>query len=81
MIIAIVQKKEHVGVGVSFPKNIIKKIDSNRGDVSRSRYLLRILEEHDNIKNNVNLLMNRKSSQDLLDSGLESQHPSKSSSP
>ena len=81
MIIAIVQKKEHVGVGVSFPKNIIKKIDSTRGDVSRSRYLLRILEEHENVKNNMNLLMNRKSSQDLLDSRLESQQPSKSSSP
>jgi hypothetical protein len=27
------------------PKNIIKKLDSERGDIPRSRFLLRILEK------------------------------------
>jgi hypothetical protein len=33
-----------ISVGISFPKNILAKIDSERGDVPRSRYLLRVLE-------------------------------------
>lgn len=33
-----------ISVGISFPKNVIEKIDSERGDISRSKYLLRILE-------------------------------------
>ena len=31
-------------VGISLPKEILKKIDGERGDVSRSKYLLRIIE-------------------------------------
>jgi hypothetical protein len=31
-------------VGISLPKKVISRIDSERGDVSRSRYLLRLLE-------------------------------------
>jgi hypothetical protein len=34
-----------IGVGVSMPKNIVSKIDAERGDVPRSRYLLRLLEK------------------------------------
>ena len=34
-----------VGVGISLPKNVISKIDEERGDISRSRYLLRLLEK------------------------------------
>jgi hypothetical protein len=33
-----------IGVGVSMPSNIISKIDAERGDISRSRFLLRLLE-------------------------------------
>jgi hypothetical protein len=33
-----------ISVGISFPKNVLAKIDSERGDVPRSRYLLRVLE-------------------------------------
>jgi hypothetical protein len=29
--------------GISFPVEIIKKIDEERGDVSRSRYILRLV--------------------------------------
>lgn len=31
--------------GISIPENIIAVIDENRGDVNRSRYILRILEK------------------------------------
>jgi hypothetical protein len=33
-----------IGVGVSMPKNIVSKIDAERGDVP-SRFLLRLLEK------------------------------------
>ena len=36
--------KDTVGVGISLPKKIMAQIDSERGDVSRSRYLLRLIE-------------------------------------
>jgi hypothetical protein len=32
-------------VGISIPKNMLSRIDQERGDVSRSRYVLRILEK------------------------------------
>ena len=31
-------------VSISLPKKILEKIDSDRGDVSRSRYILRLIE-------------------------------------
>ncbi|HJT83296.1 MAG TPA: hypothetical protein VJ697_02340 [Nitrososphaeraceae archaeon] len=31
-------------IGLSLPKEILKKIDEQRGDISRSKYLLRIIE-------------------------------------
>lgn len=33
-----------IAVGISLPREIISKIDNERGDVSRSRYLLRIVQ-------------------------------------
>ena len=33
-----------VSVGISLPEQIVKKIDKDRGDVSRSRFLLRLVE-------------------------------------
>jgi metal-responsive CopG/Arc/MetJ family transcriptional regulator len=33
-----------VSVGISFPKFVIEKIDNERGDVSRSKCLLRIVQ-------------------------------------
>ena len=32
-------------VGISLPSKILSKIDAERGDISRSRYLLRIIEK------------------------------------
>ena len=31
--------------GISLPEKIIKAIDEQRGDINRSRYLLRIIEK------------------------------------
>jgi metal-responsive CopG/Arc/MetJ family transcriptional regulator len=31
--------------GISFPADIMNKIDTERGDVSRSRFLLRLIEQ------------------------------------
>jgi metal-responsive CopG/Arc/MetJ family transcriptional regulator len=31
-------------ISVSLPKTIVNKIDSNRGDVSRSKFVLRLIE-------------------------------------
>jgi metal-responsive CopG/Arc/MetJ family transcriptional regulator len=33
-----------ISVGISFPKKVLTKIDSERGDISRSRYLLRAIQ-------------------------------------
>jgi hypothetical protein len=33
-----------ISVGISLPRNVILKIDAERGDIPRSRYILRILE-------------------------------------
>ena len=35
--------QNYIAVGISLPRKI-KKIDVERGDISRSRYLLRLLE-------------------------------------
>lgn len=37
--------QKYKAVGISLPQPIISEIDSKRGDISRSRYLLRILEK------------------------------------
>jgi metal-responsive CopG/Arc/MetJ family transcriptional regulator len=36
--------KNIIGIGISLPKKLMEKIDTDRGDVPRSRYVLRILE-------------------------------------
>jgi hypothetical protein len=33
-----------IGVGISLPREIMQQIDSERGDISRSRFLLRMIE-------------------------------------
>jgi hypothetical protein len=33
-----------ISFGISFPKRIIEKIDEERQDIPRSRYILRIIE-------------------------------------
>lgn len=34
-----------IGVGISLPTKLMKRIDTDLGDVQRSRYVLRILEK------------------------------------
>jgi len=34
-----------IAMGISFPKKMIKTIDRERGDISRSRFVLRLLEQ------------------------------------
>jgi metal-responsive CopG/Arc/MetJ family transcriptional regulator len=43
-LMSIAHMQRIISVGISFPKNVLTKIDSERGDVPRSRYLLRVLE-------------------------------------
>jgi hypothetical protein len=60
--------KRNIGAGISLPKQIIARIDTDRGDVSRSKYILRILEKmrHKSIcRNHCNL--EEKGSQESLD--------------
>jgi hypothetical protein len=38
---------DSIGVGISLPRKIMAQIDSERGDVSRSRFLLRLIEAHE----------------------------------
>ncbi len=37
--------------GLSLPGDLLKKIDAERGDVSRSRYLLRLIERAYGVRN------------------------------
>jgi hypothetical protein len=37
--------QERIPVGLSMPKTFITRIDSERGDIPRSRYVLRLIEE------------------------------------
>jgi metal-responsive CopG/Arc/MetJ family transcriptional regulator len=37
--------KRYTATGLSLPTELLDKIDSERGDVSRSRFLLRLLEK------------------------------------
>ncbi len=34
-----------IAIGISLPKKVMEKIDVDRGDIPRSRYVLRILEK------------------------------------
>lgn len=38
--------QENIPTGISFKKDLISKIDSERGDIPRSKYIQRILERY-----------------------------------
>ncbi|PWU81760.1 MAG: hypothetical protein DLM72_05340 [Candidatus Nitrosopolaris wilkensis] len=75
--------QSYIAVGISLPREIIEKIDVARGDVPRSRFLLRILERvycinNDNNRKSVNKNgKNRQDSPDIRFQGLadESEGP------
>ena len=54
--------QESIAVGISLPKKIVERIDKDRQDVSRSKYVLRLLE---------NSYLKQNSKIDSLDLGLE----------
>ena len=35
---------ENITISISIPKSIVTEIDSNRGDINRSKFILRIIE-------------------------------------
>jgi len=37
--------QRYKSTGISFPAELLKEIDDKRGDISRSKYLLRLLEK------------------------------------
>jgi len=53
IIIMIINKDDDsIPIGISLPSKIVDAVDKKRKDVSRSRYILRILENHIVNKNN-----------------------------
>jgi hypothetical protein len=54
--------QESIAVGISLPKKIVERIDNDRQDIPRSRYVLRLLE---------NSYLKKNSKIDSLDLGLE----------
>jgi hypothetical protein len=60
--------KRNIGAGISLPRAIIADIDIERGDVSRSKYILRILEKMQHkSKCRHHCDMEEKGNQELLD--------------
>ena len=67
-----------ISAGLSLPKDILSKIDNERGDISRSKYILRILER---MYLNTNTQGHAIKEKDPLDGGFESHASSGSRSP
>jgi hypothetical protein len=59
-------------IGISLPKQIISRIDLERGDVPRSKYLLRILERMYSSEKAYEGMNNKCSTQDSCDYRVES---------
>jgi hypothetical protein len=45
-------KQDKVAAGISFTKGLKQRIDKERGDVSRSKYVCRLLERSYSLSNN-----------------------------
>jgi len=65
--------QESIAVGISLPKKIMSQIDSERGDVSRSRFLLRLIERQSIVSD-----VETKNVNDPLDHGIETPRSSES---
>jgi metal-responsive CopG/Arc/MetJ family transcriptional regulator len=65
--------KHYKATGISLPDQLLKEIDTERGDISRSRYLLRLLEK----QNKCDVCRKK----DSLDRGFASLQSSESHSP
>jgi hypothetical protein len=69
-----------IPIGISFPKEVISRIDSERGDVPRSRYILRIVETQYRSRGREKDCSKENNSSDSPESRFESLHPSESQS-
>jgi hypothetical protein len=65
--------RQSVPIGISLPKKIMSDIDSKRGDISRSRFLLRLIERQRIVSN-----VETKNVYDPLDHGIETLRSSES---
>ena len=68
----------NIPIAISWPKDFVSKIDSQRGDVPRSKYLLRIVEKNLEIIDKDESKAHKKETMDLLEGGLGSLQSSKS---
>lgn len=75
-------------VGISLPTEIISKIDTERGDIPRSRYILRVLQNTYSTRRKLKeegrsntTAINKNNSQDSPDRRLETLQSSESRSP
>jgi hypothetical protein len=67
-----------ISVGISLPKKIMSEIDTERGDVSRSRFLLRLLEDKFPAEKTQGRNSQIKKTDDPLDHGIETPRSSES---
>jgi metal-responsive CopG/Arc/MetJ family transcriptional regulator len=67
-----------ISVGISLPKKIMSQIDSDRGDISRSRFLLRLLEDKFPDERRQTRNVEIKKINDPLDHGIETPRSSES---
>jgi metal-responsive CopG/Arc/MetJ family transcriptional regulator len=58
--------KNSYPIGISLPKEVIKKIDAERLDVPRSRYILRLIENVYKKEEKKNITTDNKRQQKLL---------------
>jgi hypothetical protein len=60
-------------VGISLPVSLLKRIDNERGDIPRSRFLLRILQKshNDDLETHGKKVNNKKSRRDIVDQRTE----------
>ncbi len=68
----------NIPIAISWPKDFVSKIDSQRGDIPRSKYLLRIVEKNFEIIDKDESKGHKKQIMDLLEGGLGSLQSSKS---
>ena len=66
-LIIIADMQDSTGVGISLPKDLISRIDRERGDIPRSRYMLRLLQKL-YLAEGARSLTDNKSNQNSLDS-------------
>jgi hypothetical protein len=50
-----IMSDDSIALGISLPRKIIEKIDIDRNDTSRSRYLLRLIERAYSVQNPINM--------------------------